>query len=65
MFGDFIINAITERYNLICYITAHDRKQSSYVDDSSSGDGRAIPNNATTASLESLGETLNYIDCWL
>ena len=47
------------------YITAHYKQQPRYVDDASSGGGRAIPKNATTAALESLGATLNFIDCWL
>ena len=49
----------------MCYITAHYKEQPTYVDDASSGGGREIPKNATTVELESLGATLNFIDCWL
>ena len=51
LFETFIQNYITYRYNIMCYITAHDKKQPTYVDDASSGGGRIIPNNATTALL--------------
>ena len=64
-FEDFIINDIKDRYNIMCYMTAHYRQQSKYVDNSISSGGIAIPKNATTASLKSLGATLNFIDCWL
>ena len=47
------------------YITANDKLKPKYVDYVSSVWGRAIPKNATTAALESLGGTLNFIDCWL
>ena len=65
MFDNFIINDITYRCNIMCSITAYDKIQPTYVDDASSGGGRAIPKNATTAASESLGATLNFIDCWL
>ena len=41
----------------MCSIHAYDKQQPIYVDDASSGGGRAIPNNATTAALQSLGAT--------
>ena len=63
VFEYFIINAITDRYNLMCYITSHDSQQPTYVDDASSGGGREITKNATTAALKLLGTTLNNIDC--
>ena len=31
VFEDFIRNDITDRYNLMCYITAHNMQQSTYV----------------------------------
>ena len=38
LFEYFIGNYITDRYNIMCYITAHDRQQPTYVyDPSSSG----------------------------
>ena len=46
-------------------INDHDKKKPTHVYDISSGGGRAIPNNKTTSALESLGATLNSIDCWL
>ena len=49
---DFIRNARTDRYNIMCYITAHDKQQPTYVDDATSGGGRAIPKNTTTVALE-------------
>ena len=65
MFEDFIRNAIKYRYNLIYYMNSHDIQQPTYVDDTSSGDGREIPKNSTTSALKLLGATLNFIDCWL
>ena len=52
VFEDFIRNSRTDRHNLMCSITAHDKKQPKYVDDTSSGGGREIPKNATTAVLK-------------
>ena len=65
VFDDFIINDRTDRYNIMCFITAHDKLQPKYTGDVSSGGGRSIPQNARTAALESLGATLHFIDCWL
>ena len=48
VFEDFIKNEVTDRYNLICYIIAHDKQQPTYVDDEISGGGRPIPKNKTT-----------------
>ena len=59
----FIRNSITDRYNIICSITAHVRQQPIHVDDASSAGGIAIHNNATTAELKSIGETLDFIGC--
>ena len=49
----------------MCSITEHYKQNSTYVDDSISGGGRAITKNATTAALESLIATLNLIDFWI
>ena len=38
VFEKYIINVITDRYNLVCYINAHDKQQPSYVDGGISGD---------------------------
>ena len=47
------------------YIPANDNQQPTHVDDERSGGSRAIPKNAKTSALQSLGEILNFIDCWL
>ena len=51
LFDGFIRNARTDRYNIMCSMTAHPRKQPTYVDYASSGGGRAITNNSTTDAL--------------
>ena len=62
IFEDFITHARTYRYNLICYLVAHDKIQpNNEYDESSIGD-RSIPKNATTKSLKELGDTINFID---
>ena len=65
VFDDFIRNDRTDRYNIMCSIPAHDKQQPTCVDDAGSEVVRAIPKNTTTASLESLGATLNFIHSWL
>ena len=45
VFKDFIRNHRTSRYNILCSITAHGKQQPTYVDDTSSGVGIAIPKN--------------------
>ena len=59
----FITHARTDRYNLMCYLVAHDRLKLDYKDDESSIG--TLPNNATTKALEALGVTINFIDIWL
>ena len=49
----------------MCSITAHEKLQPTYYDDAGSGGGRAIHNNSTTAALESLGDNLTFIHCWI
>ena len=61
----FIRNFGTDRYNIRCYITAHDKQQPTYVNDASSCGGISIPNNETTAALELLGVTLNLLIIFL
>ena len=65
MFGDFIRYYRTYRCNILCSITAHDKLQPTYVDDSIIVLGRAITKHTTTAAVESLGATLNFIYCCL
>ena len=62
----FIINTITDRYNIICSIDAHEREHQSYIcDDGSSGGGCPLPINSTTEALELLGATIDFISCWI
>ena len=64
-FEDFITQARTDRYNLMCDLVAHDRLQLDYKYDEISIGDRAIPNDATVKTLEALGATFNFIDIWL
>ena len=43
LFGDFITNARTDRYNLMCYLDAHDIKQPVYEYDQNSLGYRIMP----------------------
>ena len=54
VFEEFIINARTDRYNLMCSIDAHGKHKPSYFGDSSSGGCNALPSNSTTETLISL-----------
>ena len=62
LFEYFITHARTKRYNLMCYLVAHDKKQLYCEDDESSLGDRLLPKNATAEALEALGATLNFID---
>ena len=62
---DFITQARTDGYNIMCYLVAHDRLQTNYKDDESSIGDREIPNDATVKELKSLGATFNFIDIWI
>ena len=64
-YQDFITQARTDRYNLMCSLVAHDRLQLDYKDDESSIGDMEIPNDATIKTLEALGATFNFIDIWL
>ena len=50
---DFIIQARTDQYNLMCSLVAYDRLQPYYEDDGSSIGDRAIRNDATIKLLQS------------
>ena len=65
LFEYFITHARTDRYNLMCYLVAHDKIQPAYEDDESSIGDRLLPKNSTTEALESLGDTIKFIDIWL
>ena len=64
-FEDFITQAITYRYNLMCYLVAHYRLQPYYEDDVRSIGDIKILNDAIIKTLEALGATFNFIDIWL
>ena len=64
-FEDFITQARTGRYNLMCSLVAHYRLQPDYEDDESIICDKAILNDATIKTLEALGATFNFIDLWL
>ena len=51
LFEDFITHARTDRYNLMCYLVAYDKKQLAYEDKESSIGDRLIPKNETTEAL--------------
>ena len=61
MFEEFIRNARTDRYNLMCYIDAHEKNNSSVNDYGSSGGGYPLPLNSTTEALVSLSATIYFI----
>ena len=46
-FEDFITQAWTDQYNIMCYLVAHDRLQDDYKDDEISIGDRAIQNDST------------------
>ena len=46
-FEDFITQARTDQYNIMCSGVAHDRLQTDYKDDESSIGDRAIPKDGT------------------
>ena len=49
----------------MCSLVAHDKKRPTYEDYESSLGDRRIPKNPTTESLESLVDTLNFIEIWI
>ena len=64
-FEDFITQARTYRYNLMCYLVAHDKLQLDYEDYESSLGDKSIPKYATPKALKALGATIDFIDIWL
>ena len=61
MFEDFITHTGTDRYNILCYLVAHNKKQPAYEDEESTIGDRLIPKNVTTESLEALDATAETI----
>ena len=51
MFEQFIRNARTDMYNLMCSIYEHEKEHPSYLDDGSSSVGNVLPSNLTTGEL--------------
>ena len=45
MFEEFIRNEITDRYNIMCSIDAHEKDNTSEFDDGSSSGGYQLPSN--------------------
>ena len=65
MFEDFITQAITDIYNIMCSLVAYDKMQPDFeYYDIGIGDS-SIPYDATPKALKSLGATINVIDTWL
>ena len=52
MFEDFITHTRTDRYNIMCFLVAHDKIQPDYEDDEISIGDRSIPKDETTKSLK-------------
>ena len=66
VFEGFIINARTDRYNIMCSIDAYEREhQSSRCDDGNSGGGCPLPTTSTTEALYLLGAIIYFIGFWL
>ena len=65
MFEDFVTEAITDIYNLMCSSDSHDKMQLYYKDDEISLGDRQITKDATPKLLTALGATINFIDILL
>ena len=63
VFENYIINARTDRYKIMCYIDAHEKEHPSIVDDGISGGGNTLPSDATIEALASLSLTFGFINC--
>ena len=58
----YIRNSITNRYNILCYIDAHDKQQPSSVGFGIIGGCNALPENSTKEAFFKLGATIDFID---
>ena len=65
VFEEFIRDSRTYRYNIMCYIYAHEKNNSSENNDGIRSGGYPIELNATTEALVSLSATINIIGYWL
>ena len=61
----FIRNEITDRYNIMYDIDAHEKINPSEHDDGISGGGYPLPSHLTTESLVLIGSTVDFIGFWL
>ena len=64
-FEDFIAQARTDRYNLICFLVANDRLQQDYKDDERRILDRVMTDDETIKKIEAVGPTINFIDILL
>ena len=60
-FEDFITQARTDRYNLMCSLVAHNRLQLDYKYHERNIGDREITNDAIIKTLEALGDTFNLL----
>ena len=65
LFEYFITHAGKYRYNIMCYLVTHDKKQLACEDTEISLRDRLVSKNTTTKALEALGANINFIDIWL
>ena len=65
LFEDFITHARTNKYNLLCCLVAHNKKQPAYEYKESSIGDSIVPKHVTKEALEALSATLNLIEIWL
>ena len=65
LFEYSVTNELTNRYDLMCSIVAHDKKQPAYEYDEKIIGDRLMPKNMTIEGLEAFGATFNLIEIWL
>ena len=65
LFEYFITKARNDRYNIMCSLVAHYKKQPACEYDEMFLGDRLLPKNVSTEELEALCATLNFIDIWL
>ena len=63
VFEEFIRNARTDRYNIMCYIDANEKENPSEYYYGSRGGGYPLTLTSTTEALVSLSGTINFIGC--
>ena len=65
LFEYFITHAVTDRYNILCSLVAHDKKQLTYEYNEIIIGDRLMTEHVTTETLKALGVTLNFIEICL